>query len=509
MKKVILLIFIIIMMINFSSCNVAEGNISDRIAAPENKTPPILGKWEIEEVLKRSYTNLSSEKVESLIGREAMFHKDGVVMVDEFTVEPTFKIRNVKSSDYLIYKYKTNPKVLGIEDSMVEVITILSDGQYFAELIKIDNSKMLINIDDNFYSMIKVVDEVSIEEIQRYISVEKTLLMNLGDSQEEKYQSGVLIGLKMPSFDVINQVQEWEYKTIWINSHDKNIMEIYELDRLLVPRKNGFWILESNREIVGDQIKDDIVATPLFRAKEKILGENEIEIENIFAAREKAVEDEIRSIPSILRNILFIGNDYISIENIDLDRGMRRTLQVYTIDNLEDLKPIKLSDLIGENGKTIFSEGLRNTVAMDSTISPNEENIGLVRRNGYWTLKGRINYRQNDEELYKDFNINAIPPKEMVSYDEQHLPWDAIKLILPDAGDVYSSPNNDFIIVITSSHMMIYYINDGDISNNPGAIIKLPYDSSVIMSEWSIGRYVNMWQNEVISNGGIKIENNN
>ena len=317
MKKVILLIFIIIMMINFSSCNVAEGNISDRIAAPENKTPPILGKWEIEEVLKRSYTNLSSEKVESLIGREAMFHKDGVVMGDEFTVEPTFKIRNVKSSDYLIYKYKTNPKVLGIEEPMVEVITILSDGQYFTELIKIDNSKMLINIDDNFYSMVKVVDEVSIEEIQRYISVEKTLLMNLGDSQEEKYQSGVLIGLKMPSFDVINQVQEWEYKTIWISSHDKNIIDIYELDQLLVPRKNGFWILESNREIVGDQIKDDIVATPLFRAKEKILGENEIEIENIFAARERAAEDEIRSIPSILRNILFIGNDYISIENID------------------------------------------------------------------------------------------------------------------------------------------------------------------------------------------------
>src|SRR5690606_19973553 len=104
---------------------------------------------------------------------------------------------------------------------------------------------------------------------------------------------------------------------------------------------------------------------------------------------------EKNSMPSILKNILFIGNDYISVENIDLDRNSRRTLQVYAIDNLQEKRPIKLSDLIGENGKNIYAEGARSVLSVDPTIIPNEENVGLTRRNGYWIFNGRINYKQN------------------------------------------------------------------------------------------------------------------
>jgi ATP:corrinoid adenosyltransferase len=121
-------------------------------------------------------------------------------------------------------------------------------------------------------------------------------------------------------------------------------------------------------------------------------------------------------------------------------------------------------------------------------------------------LNGRINYKQNEEELYKDFNLRAIPPKEMVSYDELSIPWDAIRLMIPDVIDVFASPNNEFIVAITSSHMIIYYVENGDIINEPVAKIKLPYDSSVIMSEWAVGRYTNLWENEVVENGGTQLD---
>ncbi|NMR95754.1 hypothetical protein HKB01_00440, partial [Vibrio parahaemolyticus] len=101
-------------------------------------------------------------------------------------------------------------------------------------------------------------------------------------------------------------------------------------------------------------------------------------------------------------------------------------------DNLEDEKPIRLSDLIGENGTNLFNEGARNSVNFEKAITVNEENFGLVRRNGYWTLKGRVNFKEKEIEYFSDFSIKALPPKEMVSYDELAIPFEVLKLNLPN-----------------------------------------------------------------------------
>ncbi len=212
--------------------------------------------------------------------------------------------------------------------------------------------------------------------------------------------------------------------------------------------------------------------------------------------------------PSILKNIVFVGNDYISVESIDRDRGDRRTLQTYAVDNLEDKKPIKLSDLIGETAINLFNEGARSVITMDDQVSPNEENFTLTRRNGYWTLKGRINFKDKDEELFREFNIKAIPPREMVSYDELSIPFDAVRLAIPDVQDIFSSPNNDFLVVITSSNIVIYSIEGYDINKVPLARVELPSDSTVVMSEWSTDRYPDIWKNEMLKHGAIEVEQN-
>jgi hypothetical protein len=507
------------MSILLTSCNIVEGDVAERISSPDNNIPPILGKWVIDEVLQSSLLQINSAESELYIGKEGLFHKDAVVIGDNFTTKPSYKIKYVKASDYLLYKYKASPKMLGIEDEQIEVITILNDNAYFYEFMKISDDLMLINIDDTFYKMSRTVKEVSVEEIQRYISVEKSMLRTLGAVEEENIQSGILLGLKTPSFDEENQVPIWEYKTIWINSHNKFITGIYSLDKILMPRKNGFWIIDNKRTVVGDSVNDELVALPQFRVSDNaridddfntLIANNEkmhqIRDLNHFNMSQGILEPVEAAIPSILKNILFVGNDYISIENIDLERSSRKTLQVYAIDNLDDKKPIKLTDLIGENGKDLFQEGARSVISLEPDIILNEENVGLDRRNGYWILKGRVNYRKNDEELYKDFNIKTIPPKEMVSFDEQVIPWDAIRLRIPDVIDVFSSPNEDFVVVITSSHIVVYYIENGDIVNTPAVRIKLPYDSTIIMSEWALGRYPNIWQNIVIDNGGVQLE---
>lgn len=514
------IIIILVSLVLLSSCTIVEGDVRDRITSPDNIMPPLEGKWVIDKLLKSSISHVNEDELQQIIGREALFHKDAVIIVDNYTTKPSFKMKIVNAVDYLLYKYKSTPSILGIEDEKVEVITILNDNAYFYEFIKLDEETMIVNIDESFYRMKRYVKEVSLDEIDRYINIEKSMLRTFGTTEDEIFNSGLMIGLKIPSFDKELNVPTWDYKTIWINSQENTIKSIYELNQILIPRINGFWILENNRIVKGNSINDEIVALPQFRvddisnkedeslvtSNDNLIGlKNKEEMPMMALSSAKSKEDLV-DLPSILRNILFIGNDYISVENIDLNLNSKRTLQVYAIDNLEEKKPIKLSDLLGENGKEIFTENAIGSMSIDSNIVPNEENIGLVRKNGYWILKGRVNYKQNSEELFNDFNIKAIPPKEMVNYDEQVVPWDAVRLIVPDAIDVFSSPNNEFIVVITSSHLIVYYLEDGNIINNPAARIKLPYEYSVIMSQWAIGRYSNIWQNEIIKNGGKELD---
>lgn len=480
MKKLILIILSIASMFILSSCGMVTGDIEDKINPPGNNLPPVLGKWVIEERLD----DPDSEE-ESNIGKEALFHKDSVVIGYDFTTEPSFKIKYVDTLDYFVYKYKTNPQSLGIEKEKVEVITVFNDNKFFQELIRVSENTMLINIEDTFYTMKRTVEEVSIEEVQRYIDVEKTRLRTLGTVEEGNIRTGVLLGLKTPVFDEANRMNSWDYKTIWINSENNRITGIYEMDKLLLPRKNGFWILDVKRNADGESVWDEIITFP---KDPVIVGEDKIK-------------------PSILKNILYVGSDYISLENIDLDRNFRRTLQIYAIDNLHINKPLTLTQLIGEEGKEVYNEAAKTVLPTNSGMIPNETSIGIARRNGYWVFNGRVNHRENEEELYKDFGIRAIPPKEMVNYDELIIPWEAIKSIIPDAIDVFSSPNDEFVIVITSSHMILYNVEDGNIINDPAAKINIPYDSSIIMSEWAVGQYVDIWESEVIKNGGVKTEN--
>src|SRR5690606_18128720 len=140
-----------------TSCNIVEGDVAERISSPDNNLPPILGKWVVDEVLQSSLLQVNSADSEQYIGRKGLFHKNAVVIGDNYTTKRSYKIKYVKASDYLLYKYKASPKMLGIEDEQIEVITVLNDNAYFYEFMKINDDVMLINIDETFYKMTRVV----------------------------------------------------------------------------------------------------------------------------------------------------------------------------------------------------------------------------------------------------------------------------------------------------------------------------------------------------------------
>ncbi len=496
--KIKVLLILIISLSLITGCGVIEAGVRDQIVAPDNNIPPILGKWEVSDINYK--VNLNDLNITDKIGQVGLFHKNAVMICSDYSSSPEYKIKRVKSRDYLIYKYNLEPSNLGIEDEFIKVVTIYNENNYFKEFILIDEDKLIVYDEEAFYNMKRVLKEVSEEEVNRYINIEESVQRTFTTTDMVNINSGLLLGIKVQAFDEENSLPVWEYKTYWINVNNKTSLDAYELDRLLLPRRNGFWYIDSERTIDNNLLYDEIKASPLLKVDNKKVSSEDLS----FDLREK---DEliVSKIPSVLKNILFVGNDYIAVENIDLNRNDRRTLQIYTIDNLKDKKPIKLSDLIGNDGKDLFQEAASSSLSLNKDILANEENVSLYRRNGYWTLKGRVNFKENNEELYKDFNIKAIPPKEMVSYDELSLPWDAIRLTVPDVVDVFSSPNSDFLVVITSENIVIYSLDEYDINKSPIGKIPLPRDSSVIMSEWAVGRYPNIWQSTMIKSGAKEI----
>ena len=488
MKKisliVVLMAVLIILSLVLTSCNFRNLGGSNRIIAPNNNLPPLQGKWIVEKVIDSPYKKLDLEEREDFIDKEALFHKDAVVVGDQYIREPSYKIRKVNLSDYLLYNFKTDSHYLEIEEKEGEIISILGDNQYFREFIKYSEEEMIIFADERFFFLKRSIKEISKEEIDRYIDIERNILRTTSSQELKSLNTGLLLGIKTYNHDEVNNLEDWDYKTLWIKANSRLLGPIYEVKDLLVPRKKGFWTIEVKRENVNGNFRDKINSYSRVQFKEDLKLETAAFLE--------------RSInPSILKNILYIGNDYISTEVIDKGNNMKR-LEVYPIDSVEKGNPIRFSDISEEHGLQYFNDGGQELLKGSGELVLNEKSFGLLRRNGYWIMKGRINYIMDGEELYKDYNIRTIPPKEIVNYDDLYIPWNIIKARFPNAIDAFTSPNEDIIIIETRNKILIYGVQDGEILEQELGSVGKDYNDKIIMAEWSTDRYTNLWEEEIL-----------
>lgn len=507
MKKIKIILMVFIAAIILSSCSVNETSIDDRLKAPKKTTAPIEGKWIVTDFFPLSEANIKEEN--EYLGQPALFHKDALIFKDYYTITPSFKMKKVNSVDYLLYKYKYNSKNLDIDSKKIEVLSISSDNQFFMEAIKDNQDNLFLYVDDGFYKLEKTEDEVSLDEIYKYIEIEEKLAEGSKNNSLENQNSGVLLGIKSSKFDEENNAPDWEYSTIWIHSEDKELKEIYRVDGILLPRKNGFWEIDINRIKNEKNVYDKIEADSklyLENNKDKKTSFNDEELTRskdgqISRSKNISIKED-----SFLRNILYVGNNYMSTEIIDMENKDKRIMKMHTIDNLKNDTSINLEDVI-DNGKEIFFEGAQSLVSIDNDVFIDESNIGLTRKNGYWMFKGRVNYEKNKEELYKDFIIKAVPPEDMVGYDNHFILWDELKRMFPNMIDMYSSPNEDIVVIRNAFELVIYASDNKDsINTTPLAKIELPESDSVVMAEWATQKNTEIWKNEIIKRDAERLE---
>lgn len=499
MNKIRLSVVMVLLMTLLSACNISETNMND-LKAPESEISPLEGKWTVIDYTPISRSN--SKEEDEYMGQPALFHRDALIFMNYYTVRPSFKMKKVNAVDYLLYKYKMNATSLGIKTNKIEVFTIYDDNNLLMEAIEDGEGNLLLYIEEGFYRLEKTIDTVSVDEIYKYIDIEKDIAEDFKDEEKEHTNSGVLLGIKTSEYDEKNNVADWEYTTVWINTEDGEFKESYKINELLLPRKNGFWEINVDRTIKDKNVYDTIEANQEIYIEEDSTDQSKISTKDI-STRNKDLKAKDKT---SLKNILYVGNNYISTENIDLKDKNKRTINIQTVDNLKRDNSIKLSDIMDE-GKEIFLEGTQGLLNIDEAVSINEENIGITRKNGYWMLKGRVNFEQKEKEVYKDFIIKTVPSEDMVGYDNHFILWDELKRKFPNMIDMYSSPNEDIIVVRDKFQLLVYSINkDNTIDYDPIARIDIPEGDSIVMAEWATEKYTEIWRNEILKRDTEKIE---
>lgn len=491
MKRFFACFVLILIILAAAGCSGIPGEAADKIGPPRNSLTPVVGTWKVDGVIEGGALK-QGEVSEPWAGKELQFSEDYALFGDSILEKPRYKIKKVDKEEYLLYGHKSFPKELNLSGNKLDVITITDEEKYICEIVRVNAEVLILDIDNRSLYLKKISQQVSRRSEIRYHDFSGSL-EPAADTGKELLRTGVLVGLCSPATNRDNKADNsYNYRTLWIAATDKNLHPILSVQGILFPRRSGFWRIETKRSADTGKAEDTIIAQPV------IIDQHW----DRKAVSMEAVQQEA-GVGGVTRRIRYVGNDYVSIESIYADT-QESVLQVLPIDSLPGIKEVKLSDLSGEVGTTFMEEGRRKAMEQleveGDSLTVNKlqsESFGLERKMGHWFFKGRINYHHGTKMYYSDYNINVIPPAELVFYDELSVPWTAVKDKAPEAVDVFTSPNRDIAIVTTRKELVIFGISNGKLDDQPLSKVPIRAGETVIMSEWATGRYVEAWESSI------------
>ncbi|MGE5613881.1 MAG: hypothetical protein ACM3XR_05695 [Bacillota bacterium] len=489
-----------------TGCTPIKQDNADRISRPKNMTAPVTGTWRLENLLKEDADG-AGDVNDPLTGEIISFSTDSMTYAGNRYENIGYKIKRVGTEEYFLHKSTRLSGETSRFGSEIFIITVYSDENYILEFIKSHKGEIIAVIDDRYYNMKQVSDSYS-DRLYAYDEEPEQAAGIAAETSEKAPSSGLLLGVRIPE-QTNDGLGDYSYGTYWISSVERSIRPVLYARNIYLPRMDGFWKMRVVKKLGPEGVEDVLVAA-------KVSGiETDVGLE------------ALDNIPGRMetRNrkaIIYVGNDYACIENIYYAApdstgkpGVEKTLRTLPVDNLAHVDGIEITDLAGENGalamKNAISDILEksgiNGMAIVNSESA-EKNFALFRKTGHWFFKGRLNLNQQEPLPYVDFNINLIPPSNMVAYDVLQVPWTEMKDKLPHAIDIYTSPNKDIAVVLTRSEIYVYSIHEKRLSDEPLGKYPLENGSSVIMAEWCMGRYVAAWEKSFVRNNEtIQVEN--
>ena len=327
-------------------------------------------------------------------------------------------------------------------------------------------------------------------------------------------ESGLLIGLRYGSnynmtAETIDEntlegvYEPASYRTFLLRAENGQIELIAERTNLLLPRDDGFWRIDVQHSNYNKFNEDFIWINPApdydslpdpFLAEQE--GTKAFDISALVS--KQGINSEVGEYCKgyISRDILFVGTNYLSVgytrnetcDSFDIEGGMESSLQILS---LRELEAIKMDTLLDSNANKVFLD----TVDKYKSDDLGDFSGGIMRHQGQWIIKGHLPVP--DEAKYKNF-IVPVKVNKNISTDIIYPDWKTIKEHIPNAVDALTSPNKDFLIVLTDSgELLAFNIKEDKISQQPALHILFKQPVSLVMSHWAEGQYVSNWMQEI------------
>jgi hypothetical protein len=468
-KKVLYLVFILFSIIAFIWSQYIGLTLNPQVLPKTLTESPVQGSWTLDKYVSISESTIDDKTIKDLIGKTVHFSKDTVNFNGKISKSPKYKVKSVDAKSYFWNIIKVRAKTLGISNVNVQIITINSNDAFFDEYIKLDELTLLKSYEGFLLYFHKTKDLNSSlppgkkEEKSTKISISK-------DESDIKSKSGLLLGLKYENPKVDSNQSKYLYKTIWISSINGKFLPILQTKDLLLPRQNGFWKVGINKTIDKGISKDVLWAYPL----------NPLKI-NSKQIKYSPAEDSII--------IQFLGSDYISIDTNSQNTYPNSKLKILPMDNLLG-DGVKLSSISGSlTDNSILPGTLLNNSATTQTEKDriSDTNWGVIRRSGRWILRGRME---------NNFDISYATPKALTTYDDLFPSFNIIKEKIPNAVDAYSSPNRDFVVVLTTTELLVFPIR-GNTLGESSLNLEFKSGETSVMAHWATGSYVYDWEKKL------------
>lgn len=473
-KKIVKLLmpvlFIFTTLIFFTGCD----SLNIEVSTPDTSTM-LKGQWKVEQILtfQDDYEKNSDYEYDDEVGEIFSFGDKEVVIFNAIYKNVTYKAKLVNSSDYIYNALGYLPDQFD-EDEEFTVVTISAGNTFIKDIITI-NEDIFILDGQKLLRLDKVEDNPMENPSQ-----------SIGGREVDEYgelKSGVLIGLKSYKDD------SWNYRTIWVKC-DGDKISVKEIPYILLPKKNGFFMVDNEKYSDGKKEYSHIYLSYL-SGEQSDTNEGE----RINYATESDINEDLT----------FIGNDYMSIRSVEnAIPNQIQNLGTYLIDlnSTETRVVVPISSLTG-NSSIITAQDFSHKYINRKAVKNGENftNYAIGRNRGRWcfyTLTDK-NYNDNEkqESTFNDIGnkqeIMTKVSREIAKHDELFTSWQGIKNQVPSATDAFSSPNENLALIKTRDNLYAYKIKGDTVDMSSQISIELSPREEVIMAEWALGQYVDYW----------------
>lgn len=344
-------------------------------------------------------------------------------------------------------------------------------------------------------------------------------------SWETEKDSGLLLGIKIKAFEHYPFVSKRaKYKTLYLTNKEGEVSLIKQDAGILVLKNDGFWSVNIATEKISDTYKvadyegsfDYLV---IKKPNGEIISENKRKVFEPGELAQGYFDPYLHSNGVVfdddeLIELTFVGENYLSY--LTFADGYLGGVHGYAT-TLLGTKKLGQNDFLGIS--TIFNEAAQKKLfdegeayyakAQDESIAnkvDSEKHWGLFRENGKWTIKGLLSFScQAARGSYALFDSYLNPEPEIIDHNLFPLDWSVFKDYIPEAKDVFFSPREKMLVVLTTDELRIYpncwkdFLEKVYIAYNWQDIFDLQDDEEieVVMAEWAPNSVVEQWAEEL------------